>query len=141
MINIGQLAREKYGENNVYLAGFGCYSGKVIAGDEWGAPMQEMPVPAAREGSIEYELHRESPEDRYLLFNTEDLNRKYQTAIRHRAIGVVYNPEREKFGNYVASKMSQRYDAFIYLDETTALHPLHLQPAGDKIPETYPFGL
>ena len=141
MINIGQLAREEYGENNVYLVGFGSYSGKVIAGDEWGAPMQEMQVPQAREGSIEYELHRESPEDRYLLFNTEDLQRKYQTAIRHRAIGVVYNPERERFGNYVASRMSQRYDAFIYLDDTTALHPLHLKPAGDKIPETYPFGL
>lgn len=141
MINIGQLGREKYGVNSVYLAGFGSYTGSVIAGDEWGAPMQEMPVPEAREGSIEYELHRESPEDRYLLFNTEDLQHKYETAIRHRAIGVVYNPERERLGNYVASKMSQRYDAFIYLDETTALHPLHLQPAGDKIPETYPFGL
>ncbi|MET1014068.1 MAG: erythromycin esterase family protein, partial [Paenisporosarcina sp.] len=41
-----------------------------------------------------------------------------------RAIGVVYNPEYEAFGNYVPSKMGNRYDAFIYIDETKALSPL-----------------
>jgi len=33
MINTGQLTRDVYGSNNVYLVGFGSYSGKVIAGD------------------------------------------------------------------------------------------------------------
>lgn len=141
MINIGQLAREQYGINQVYLVGFGSYLGTVIAGDEWGAPMAEMEVPAAREGSVEYELHRESPRDRYLLFNGEDNKSKYEIEMKHRAIGVVYNPASERFGNYVPSVMSQRYDAFIYLDETTALHPLHLRPHNEKMPETYPFGV
>lgn len=140
MVNIGQLAREQYGINQVYLAGFGSYSGSVIAGDEWGAPMMELDMPPAREGSIEYELHRQGAHDRYLLFNTKDLQKKYDSSIHHRAIGVVYNPERERFGNYVPSVMSQRYDAFIFLDETMALHPLHLRPHDEKIPETYPFG-
>lgn len=139
MINIGQLARERYGINQVYLAGFGSYQGSVIAGDEWGAPMKEMEVPEAREGSIEHRLHNESSQNRYLLFNTEDVRRQYDEAIRHRAIGVVYNPYREKYGNYVSSVMANRYDAFIFLDETRALHPLHLKPHADKIPETYPF--
>jgi hypothetical protein len=43
--------------------------------------------------------------------------------------------------NYVPSVLSKRYDAFIYLDQTTALHPLHLHPHDEKIPETYPFGV
>jgi hypothetical protein len=30
--------------------------------------------------------------------------------------------------NYVPSKMPYRYNAFIYLDETSALHPLHSKP-------------
>jgi erythromycin esterase-like protein len=64
---------------------------------------------------------------------------QYDESIRHRAIGVVYNPYREKYGNYVPSVMANRYDAFVYLDETRALHPLHLKPHTDKIPETYPF--
>jgi erythromycin esterase-like protein len=140
MINIGQLAREQYGINEIYLSGFGTYSGSVIAGEEWGAPMQELEMPLAREGSIEHLLHQESTEDRYLLFNTEDLRRRYDTEIRHRAIGVVYFPQFERQGNYVPSVLSQRYDAFIFLDETTALHPIHLKPHDEKMAETYPFG-
>jgi predicted phosphoribosyltransferase len=30
--------------------------------------------------------------------------------------------------NYVPSKMPYRYNAFIYLDKTSALHPLHSKP-------------
>jgi erythromycin esterase-like protein len=141
MVNIGQLAREQYGVNKVYLVGFGTYTGSVIAGEAWGAPMEELEVPTAREGSIEYELHQESADNRYLLFNTEDLQRKYETSVRHRAIGVVYDPERERHGNYVPTKLSQRYDAFIFLDETKAVHPLHMKPHDERMPETYPFGV
>jgi erythromycin esterase len=61
--------------------------------------------------------------------------------IGHRAIGVVYNPEHERFGNYVPTILPKRYDAFIFLDETSALHPIHIQPDGNQIPETYPFGM
>ncbi|MEZ2442616.1 erythromycin esterase family protein [Chitinophaga sp. RCC_12] len=140
MVNTGQLARETYGDDNVYLAGFGCYKGSVIAGDEWGAPMQEMEVPAAREDSIEAYLHDRTGNNSYMLFH-EEPDVIYRTRTGHRAIGVVYDPGREWAGNYVPSILSKRYDAFIYLDETTALHPLHMQPHDEKIPETYPFGM
>ena len=140
MVNIGQLAREQYGINKVYLVGFGSYEGTVIAGEEWGALMEEMEVPKAREGSIEYILHRERPQDRYLLFNTGTGEKLYDEQVHHRAIGVVYNPDRERYGNYVPSVMARRYDAFMYLDRTSALHPLHMQPHAEKMPDTYPFG-
>ncbi len=65
MVN-GQLAREEYGEENVYLTGFSSYKGTVIAGKEWGATMQIMNVPTARPGSIEDLLHK----TKFLLFNT-----------------------------------------------------------------------
>jgi len=140
MINIGQLAREHYGETNVYLAGFGSYQGTVIAGDEWGAPMQEMEVPPAKKRSVEALLHEEPCGNCYILFR-EETNSIYFSGVAHRAIGVVYNPAWEKRGNYVPSVLSRRYNAFIYLDKTTALHPLHLTPAGEQVPETYPFGV
>lgn len=141
MVNIGQLAREQLGINRVYLCGFCSYKGSVIAGNEWGANMQEKEVPEAREGSIEYILHKESNVNRYMLFNNPEEEKIYTTHIHHRAIGVVYNPEFEKYGNYVPSVMSKRYDALIFIDESSALHPLHLKPDGVKTPETYPFGL
>jgi erythromycin esterase len=140
MVNIGQLAREQYGVNKVYLVGFATYEGSVIAGDTWGAPMEVLEVPEARAGSIELQLHLESAANRYLLFNSEDIQKRYEASIRHRAIGVVYDPVRERFGNYVPTKLSLRYDAFVFLDRTKALHPLHMKPHDEKIPETYPFG-
>jgi erythromycin esterase-like protein len=140
MVNIGQLARDRYGDDSVYLAGFGSYRGTVIAGSAWGAPMQEMEMPDAKEGSIEAVLHREPGSNCYILFN-EASEEVYLARIRHRAIGVVYHPGRDSMGNYVPSVLAQRYNAFIYLDQTRALHPLHMQPHDEKIPETYPFGV
>jgi erythromycin esterase-like protein len=138
MVNIGQLAREKYGENEVYLVGFGSYAGTVIAGEEWGAPMREVTLPEAKTGSIEDRLHNESPKNRYLIFKKE--KEKFEKPLPHRAVGVVYNPDKERYGNYVSSLMPKRYDAFIFLDSTKALHPLHLKPNDSKIPDLYPFG-
>ncbi|MDB5250218.1 MAG: erythromycin esterase family protein [Segetibacter sp.] len=140
MVNIGQLAREEYGEENVYLAGFASYKGTVIAAKEWGAPMKVMEVPAARPGSIEAALHNQDIDKGYILFGNET-DSLYKEPINHRAIGVVYNPHNEKYGNYVASVLARRYDAFIFIDKTTALHPLQLQVDKHKLPATYPFNL
>jgi Erythromycin esterase homolog len=141
MVNIGQLAREELGINQVYLCGFCTHAGSVIAGDEWGALMQEKEVPPAREGSIENILHEESTHDRYILFSDEQERNKYDHKINHRAIGVVYNPENERFGNYVPSVLPDRYDALVFINETQGLHPLHIKPNDVKVPETYPFGI
>jgi erythromycin esterase-like protein len=54
---------------------------------------------------------------------------------------VVYNPEHERFGNYVPSILPERYDAFIFIDETNALHPINIEADGCQIPDTYPFGM
>lgn len=140
MVNIGQLAREEYGEENVYLAGFASYKGTVIAGKEWGAPMKVMEVPEARPGSIEATLHDQNIDNGYILFSNET-DSLYKSTIKHRAIGVVYNPSNEKYGNYVPSVLSKRYDAFIFIDKTKALHPLHLHTDKHKLPATYPFNL
>ncbi|WP_343673176.1 erythromycin esterase family protein [Chitinophaga sp.] len=138
LFNIGQLAREEFGRHDVVLVGFGSYSGEVIAGTYWDAPMQVMNVPEAKVGSIEQIMHQQSTQDRMIIFedSTDEL---YKRTVPHRAIGVVYHPDREKYGNYVPTIAGSRYDAFIYLDETSALHPIHLHPDLKKIPETYPF--
>jgi erythromycin esterase len=141
MVNTGQLAREEYGRKSVYLAGFGSYSGSVIAAKEWGAQMKKMPVPPAKQGSVEQLLHEESGEDAYLLFSEERANKNFKNRLPHRAIGVVYDPANERYGNYVPSMMQERYDAFIFIDTTKALHPLHMEPHNAKTPETFPFGV
>jgi erythromycin esterase len=139
MINTGQLAREQRDDKDVVLVGFGSYIGAVIAGKYWGAEMEKMPVPAARDKSIEKVLHDESMENRLLIFDRHNNKERFRKVMSHRAIGVVYNPEQEKYGNYVPSTVNARYDAFIYIDRTMALHPLHIKPRGQQVPETYPF--
>lgn len=66
---------------------------------------------------------------------------RMENHVGHRAVGVVYQPQYERHGNYVPTILPLRYDAFIYLDETHALHPLHIEPDGHLVPETYPFGV
>lgn len=58
-----------------------------------------------------------------ILFNSE-IEELFGNVIGHRAIGVVYHPESEHLGNYVPSRISKRYDAFLFNNETNALKPL-----------------
>jgi hypothetical protein len=54
----------------------------------------------------------------------------------------VYNPAYERYGNYVPTELVKRYDSFLYLDRTHALHPLHMPEVKDNdLPETFPTGL
>lgn len=139
LVNIGQLLREHHGASEVVCVGFGSYAGTVIAGAHWGDAMQEMDVPPAMLHSWEDLLHQ-AADGNDLLIDTAHLQ-DMKARIGHRAIGVVYDPQYEQYGNYVPSIIPERYDAFIFIDETAALHPLHIQPDGNQMPETYPFGM
>lgn len=128
MVNVGQLIRERNELRDVFIAGFGTNSGTVIASSEWGQEIKVTEVPQAQFGSWEYLMHHSWPFNKLLLFTNEN-QKHFRTPVGHRAIGVVYRPEYEHFGNYVPSRMSERYDAFIFVDQTNALHPLALEEA------------
>jgi len=74
------------------------------------------------------------------LYN-DSISQTYDDNKRQRAIGVVYNPVYERYGNYVPTTLSLRYDVLLFIDNTTALSPLHIEPLKDKdLPETFPSG-
>ncbi|RDV14929.1 erythromycin esterase family protein [Pontibacter diazotrophicus] len=123
MVNVGQLTREEYGEEEVYIVGFGTYSGTVMAAQSWGSATQVMNVPEAQSGSWEWMLHRHGPSDKIILLDELRRQQLFMQRIGHRAIGVTYNPGDET-GNYVPSVLPERYNAFIFIDQTEALHPL-----------------
>ncbi len=142
MVNVGQLIREQHATEGVVAVGFGSYKGTVVAGREWGDSMRKIKVPEAVEGSWEHAMHLANQgQNRLLLMSKVKAEKCLSFPIGHRAIGVVYNPEHERFGNYVPTILPERYDAFIYIDETTALHPINTPMNGNQIPETYPFGM
>ncbi|MET3575236.1 erythromycin esterase family protein [Bhargavaea ullalensis] len=123
MINLGQLVRERYGKDRVFALGFGTYAGSVIAAEEWGLPFERMTVPPAKLGTWEGQCHAALGDDGVLLFDEEN-RRLFSGWTGHRAIGVVYNPEFEAYGNFVSSRVGQRYDGFVFFNRTEALHPL-----------------
>ena len=143
MVNVGQLVRQEHEHEGVCLIGFGTHHGTVIAGREWGAPMQRMEVPEARAGSYENAMNDAGLGDSLFLFPKGDApeTERLREVRGHRAIGVVYNPSTEHWGNYVPTILPGRYDAFLYLEETSALDPLHMRVLRDgEVPETYPTG-
>ncbi|WP_438870804.1 erythromycin esterase family protein [Paractinoplanes ovalisporus] len=141
-VTIGSLARERFGADQVVLVGLGSHRGSVIAGRTWGAPMAELRVPPGRPGSLEDILHATAPKQALFVFpplaERPDL---LVDEVAHRAIGVVYRPEQERLGNYVPSVLGDRYDAFLWFDETRALRPLHPLHIDTHEFETYPTGV
>jgi hypothetical protein len=142
MLNIGQLARERFGLADTHLVGLGSYTGSVVAARGWGEERETMIVPAASPGTWEGELHAALGSDRVLGLSRWRDAPELMTPRGHRAIGVVYHPEREHLGNFVPTVLPLRYDSFLYLEETNALHAVAVEPRLDREPpETYPFGL
>ena len=127
-----------------------------------GGKIEKMIVPPAVEGSWDSIIHKQSNGSNSLLIfkgggnnernKAEDIvasneirsNMRRRKMRGQRAIGVVYNPAYEKYGNYVPTILTKRYDAFVYIDETHALHPLHMPEVKEdkeELPETFPTGL
>ena len=123
MVNIGQLMRRRH-PGEVVLIGFSSFAGAVTAAGAWGSPEQIMSVPDALAGSHEDLLHEALRGPAMLLFGTGGSGPWLSSRRGHRAIGVVYDPHRER-GNYVPTVMGQRYDALLWFPQTAALRPLH----------------
>jgi erythromycin esterase-like protein len=129
-VNIGGLVRSKYGEDKVALVGFSTFKGTVLASTKWGEKVKKMNVPNAKEDSIDALLHTISANatESTFYFNMADLSREAMVVVSEkkgqRAIGVIYKPEQEKFGNYVPTVLSRRYDSVIFVNKTSALRPI-----------------
>ena len=51
--------------------------------------------------------------------------------------------QNNKNGNYQTFNLAKRYDAFLHIDKTQAIHPLHMPELSEvpDLPETFPSGL
>src|SRR5688500_4688164 len=144
MVNVGQLVRQAHDADDVVIVGFGTHRGTVIAGAEWGAPMQRMRVPNAKPDSVEDAWREAGTGDGLLLFDGSDTGGVpgLDEPIGHRAIGVVYDPHHESWGNYVPTIVPRRYDAFLYIENSSGVDALHMPVLVDgEVPETYPTGM
>ena len=143
-VNLGGLARQQLGSENVSLVGFGSYQGSVVASHAWGGNEEVMKLPPAQAGSFEDLCHQAAlkmdTKNYYFYFGDEMRDSPLTSVFGHRAVGVVYNPEHENRSQYVPSVMTERYDAFVYIDRTQSLQPMSGKIQRGAIPETWPQG-
>ena len=134
--SVGEILREKMGEKNVYIIGFGSYSGYVTASQSWGGKIEQMQLANAENATWEQTLHSMWGNDKYVILHDTALNNKLKTRwIYTRSIGVIYH-NNERSGMKL-SRVAKRFDAYIFIDHSTPVHPLHIQvkKAGIKIDE------
>jgi erythromycin esterase-like protein len=139
-LNVGQLARERYGQEAV-LIGFSTYTGTVTAASDWGEPYERKRVRPALEGSYEALFHESGLKNFLLVFQDESNAVKALRGPRlERAIGVIYLPQSERISHYFNARLPEQFDVVIHFDETRAVEPLDrtgLWETGET-PETYP---
>jgi erythromycin esterase-like protein len=141
--NVGQLARERFGDEAV-LVGLTTYSGTVTAASDWDAPAERKRVRPGMAGSWEALFHEVGVPDFLLpLRGDVHLIESLDEIRLERAIGVIYLPQSERVSHYFEARLPRQFDAVIHFDETRAVEPLDRTSGWEmgEPPETYPTGL
>jgi erythromycin esterase-like protein/predicted phosphoribosyltransferase len=140
-LNLGQLVREKHGDD-CRLVGFTTYTGTVTAAGEWGGPAERKWVRPALPDSVEELLHGAGEKELLLPFARAPRAAETLRAARlQRAIGVVYRPDTERHSHYLLGRLAEQFDALIHLDETRAVEPIERLAGWERgeVPATFPF--
>ena len=141
-LNVGQLARERWGDDAV-LVGFTTYTGTVTAASDWDEPGERKRVRPALPGSWEALLH-EAGGDLVLPLRGSANAEAFREPRLERAIGVVYLPRSERVSHYFHARLADQFDAVIHVDATRAVEPLEPSEVwhrGEEAPETYPYAV
>jgi protein-L-isoaspartate(D-aspartate) O-methyltransferase len=139
--NIGQLARERWGDE-VALVGFGTHTGTVSAATDWDGEREVKRVVPSRRDSYERLCHDAGIARLLLLPDADEaLRRRLSNPLLERFIGVIYRPETERWSHYSEAVLAEQFDGYVWFDETTALEPLAGHEPHEGMPETWPFGL
>ncbi|HEV2148991.1 MAG TPA: erythromycin esterase family protein [Longimicrobiaceae bacterium] len=142
-LNVGQLARERWGRDAV-LVGFTTHHGTVTAASDWDQPGERKRVRPALAGSYEALFHLlEIPAFLLPVRGRAEVAEALGEMRLERAIGVVYLPGSERVSHYFHARLAEQFDAVVHVDETRAVEPLEPTEewhAGEP-PETFPSGL
>jgi erythromycin esterase-like protein len=148
-INLGQLAREQYGDD-VRLIGFSTHTGTVTAAHDWDEPGMRRRVRPSLSDSYERVLHeaselRSAPRFLLTLRDQSEATGALSASRLQRAIGVIYRPETERMSHYYDVELPRQFDAIIHIDDTSALRGLEpgeqWERGIEEPPETFPTGI
>lgn len=155
-INLGQLARERHGDETINV-GFSTHAGEVTAASDWDQPAERKRVQPGLNNSYEALFHQAAQEigDFALDLRQIEVREALAQPRLQRAIGVIYRPDTERLSHYFQAHLPQQFDAILHYDETHALEPLEpsdvwqrgehpnnqAHALAGEVPETYPSGV
>ncbi len=141
-LNLGQLCREAWGDA-LYAIGQGTDHGTVAAALCWEGPMQIQRVRPALPGSYEHLMHL-TEQSAFFLPLTHSPKPSLTSALAarrlQRAIGVVYRPDTERMSHYFDASLSEQFDEWIWIDETSAVRALSTEQRAGHEPH-HPFAV
>ena len=120
--SVGEILKKQMGAQQVFSIGFGTNKGWILAGYYWNAPLIRIEVPAARTGSWENILHELGPGNKIILSRELKNNKAMNQWIAIRSIGAANNTI------YGTTIIPKRFDAFVYIDSTSAVRPVKDSP-------------
>ena len=141
-INVGQLVRERYGDDAV-LIGFTTYEGTVTAAGEWDGPTEQKRVLPALADSYEAILHDIAIPNFLLTWDDAPVREIFSERRLERAIGVIYAPQTERLSHYFYATLPEQFDAVLHFDRSQAVRPLDVTHTfmENEPPETFPTGM
>ncbi|OCH96563.1 hypothetical protein OBBRIDRAFT_799798 [Obba rivulosa] len=159
-LNVGQLCRELFGEDNVFNMGFLTNRGTVTASFGWDEPpyLQRMNPPL--ESSIERVFDELESDDSFVITHqikkgSDGQNKKVEISPElseylnypryQRFIGVIYRKDTERPSHYSKCSVADQFDAVAHLKESRGIQPLEPEdtwkgPTGGELDMTFPFG-
>jgi erythromycin esterase-like protein len=140
-LNLGQLARERYGRA-CCAVGMTTHDGEVTAAHGWDEPAALRTVRPSLAGSYERLFHEVGLRSFALRLSTPTLAAALSGPRLERAIGVLYRPETERASHYFTARLPEQFDLLVHVDRTGALEPLERWGRHEvDLPETYPTGV
>lgn len=136
VMSMGELLRTRL-NRDVFLVGFAAHRGTVLAADSWSTAATVRQLPAAVADSHEDLLFRALDGPAVLIFGSDRSGSWLSGRRGQRAVGLVYRPDDDQ-ANYVKTWMGGRYDALVWVEETTAL-PATTAAGGDAQSEMTTF--
>jgi len=117
--SLGQLLRQQFGAQQVFLMGALSYQGTLIASKQWGGSASLMSMPPAMEGSYSHLFHQLGLARFIMALSSLSFQ-----SFNQRFIGVVYDQKEEQLYHYNSAQLDQQFDAILFIDKTTAVQPL-----------------
>jgi erythromycin esterase-like protein len=134
-LNLGQLARERHGDD-VRIVGFTTATGTVTAARDWDEPAEEHELRPPLRGSLEARLHERFGRDAVLDLRGGELA---GDELLQRFVGVVYRPRTERASHYLTTRPAEQYDVLVHVERTSALAALDAAP-GREPADLFPSG-